>query len=31
LVANSTTEGFEIELGMPACHAALADAGLASN
>ena len=28
LVANSTTQGFEIVLGMPAWHAALADAGL---
>ena len=28
LVANSTTAGFEIVLGMPACHAALADAGM---
>ena len=28
LVANSTTAGFEIVLGMPAWHAALADAGL---
>ena len=28
LVANSTTAGFEIVLGMPAWHAALADAGM---
>ena len=28
LVANSTTAGFEIVLGMPACHSALADAGV---
>ena len=28
LAANSTTAGFEIMLGMPAWHAALADAGL---
>ena len=28
LVANSTTAGFEIVLGMPAWHAALADAGV---
>jgi hypothetical protein len=28
LVANSTTAGFEIVLGMPALHAALADAGV---
>ena len=28
LVANSTTAGFEIGLGMPALHAALADAGV---
>jgi hypothetical protein len=28
LVANSTTAGFEIVLGMPAWHAALANAGV---
>jgi hypothetical protein len=28
LVANSTTAGFEIVLGMPAWHAALADVGV---
>src|SRR4029077_5779250 len=28
LVANSTTAGFEIVLGMPAWHSALADAGV---
>jgi hypothetical protein len=28
LVANGTTAGFQIVLGMPAWHAALADAGL---
>ena len=28
LVANSTTAGFQIVFGMPAWHAALADAGL---
>ncbi len=28
LVANNTTVGFEIVLGMPAWHAALADAGM---
>ena len=28
LVANRTTAGFEIVLGMPAWHAALADAGV---
>ena len=28
LVANSTTAGFEIVLGMPAWHAALAEAGV---
>ena len=28
LVANGTTAGFEIVLGMPAWHAALADAGV---
>ena len=28
LVANSTTAGFEIVLGIPAWHAALADAGV---
>jgi hypothetical protein len=28
LVSNSTTAGFEIVLGMPAWHAALADAGV---
>ena len=28
LVANSTTAGFEIVLGMPTWHAALADAGV---
>ena len=27
MVTNSTTAGFEIVLGMPAWHAALADAG----
>ena len=28
LVANSTTAGFEVVLGMPGWHAALADAGM---
>ena len=31
LVANRTMAGFQIVLGRPACHAALADAGQASN